>query len=244
MKKQVLNEGDPLFGVLTEEQVGISVVTGRPKIVKEVLDEMRQYLNLANDEDRLVREERVRSSVAAVEKDPMLQRTVLRLEAPPIVSRDFNRGKRIVFSYQEMEKIKEDKAPRDKLMASAIKAGTAGKWNDNNVLMAESADENYGHNQMGSSEGLTVFSTGFSESVASTGTKKKQYQRRRPPKSKRKPRLLLLEDKAEGSLLEIAEGKRVEGSKKRKVEAEVGELLASAKSKTPKVIPRGGSPDL
>lgn len=33
------------------------MVTGRPKIVKKVLDEMRQYLTLANDEDISVREE-------------------------------------------------------------------------------------------------------------------------------------------------------------------------------------------
>lgn len=71
-KKAVLNKDDHLFGVLTEEQVGICAVTGRPKIVKEVLDEMRQYISIATDEDRIVREERLKSSVAAVEKDPML----------------------------------------------------------------------------------------------------------------------------------------------------------------------------
>lgn len=72
LKKFVLKEDDPLFGVLKEDQVGINPMTRRPKIVKEVQDEMRQYLMLATDEDRVVREERVRRSVAAVEQDPML----------------------------------------------------------------------------------------------------------------------------------------------------------------------------
>ena len=83
--------------------MGISSVTRRPKIVKEVLDEMRQYLMLATEEDSFERKERVRSSVAAVEQDPMLQRTVLRLEAPPIISQDFDKGKGIVFSCEELK---------------------------------------------------------------------------------------------------------------------------------------------
>ena len=108
LKKPVLQEDDPLFGVLNEDQVGINSVTGRPKIVKEVLDEMMQYLMLATNEDRIVREERVKSSVAAVEQDPILQRMVLRLEAPPILSKDFNKGKGIVFSYRSLRKCRWD----------------------------------------------------------------------------------------------------------------------------------------
>lgn len=243
LKNTILKEDDPLFGVLSEEQVGISSVTGRPKIVKEVLDEMRQYLRLASDEDRLIREERVRTSVAEVERDPILQRTVLRLEAPPKVSTDFNKGKGIVFSYEESSKKIKGQVHSEKLMASAIRAGTAGLWNAENILMAESEDANFRENFMASS-GSTVFSTGFSEPCASSGTVKKTYQRRRPPKSKRKPRPLLNADKEEGIIWDNAVGKRVEGSKKRKVETEVGDLLVSARSKTPKVIPREGSPNL
>ncbi|KAG2305316.1 hypothetical protein Bca52824_033967 [Brassica carinata] len=227
----------------TSRQVGISAVTGKPKIVKEI-HEMRLYLSMATEEDRLVRVERVRSSVAAVEKDPMLHRSILRLEAPPVISRDFNKGKGIVFSYDELEKSKELRNQEGKLLESAIRAGTAARWNADKVFMAESADENYPGNFTAPSEGSTVFSTGFSKPCASTGTKKKPYQRKRPPKSKRKPRPLLLADKEEGTLWDKAAGKRVEGSKKRKVETEVGELLVSAKSKTPKVIPDEGSPNV
>ncbi|XP_022561462.1 uncharacterized protein LOC117134139 [Brassica rapa] len=244
LKRTVLEEDDPLFGVLKEDQVGINPITGRPKIVKEVLDEMRQYLRLATDEDRVVREDRVRSSVAAVEQDPFLQRTVLRLEAPPTMSQDFNKGKGHVFSYEEANMLKSGGAQQEKLMASAIRAGTAGRWNAGNISMVDSEDAIFGGNFMGSSDGSTVFSTGFSEPCASSGTMKRTYHRRRPPKSRRKPRPLLAAEKEEGFLWDKAAGKRVEGSKKRKVETEVGELLVSAKSKTPKVIPREGSPNL
>ncbi|KAG2280787.1 hypothetical protein Bca52824_052007 [Brassica carinata] len=229
---------------LKMSRVGISSVTGKPKIVKEVLDEMRQYLMLATEEDRYVRQERVRGSVAAVEQDPMLKRTVLRLEAPPIISQDFDKGKGIVFSYEELKKPMEGRNQQEKLMASAISAGTSGRWNAEKITMAESDDANFGATYMGSPASSTVFSTGFSEPCASSGTKKKTYQRRRPPKSRRKPRPLLNAEKEEGVLWDKAADKRVEGSKKRKVETEVGDLLVSEKSKTLKVIPREGSPIL
>lgn len=128
-------------------------------------------------------------------------------------------------------------------MASAIRAGSAGQWNAGNLARTLSDEAYVGYNFMATSEGSTVFSTGFSEPCASTGTMKKVYQRRRPPKSRRKPRPLLLADMSEGVMWDKSADKSVVGSKKRKVETEVGELLVSAKSKTLKVIPREGSPN-
>ena len=133
----------------------------------------------------------------------------------------------------------------EKLMASAIRSCAVGRWNAYNISMAESEDANFGGTFWVSSGGSTVFSMGFLEPCASSGATKKTYQRRRrPPKSKRKPRPLLGSDQAAGVLWDKAAGKRVEGSKKRKIETKVGELLVLAKSKTPKVIPREGSPSL
>ncbi|KAL0813984.1 hypothetical protein Bca101_070427 [Brassica carinata] len=229
---------------LKMSRVGISSITGKPKIIKEVLDEMRQYMMLATEEDRYVRQERVRGSVAAVEQDPMLKRTMLRLETPPIISQDFDRGKGIVFSYEELKKPLEGRNQQEKFMASAIRADTAGRWNAEKITMGGSDDTKFDAIYMGSPPSSTVFSTGFSEPCASSGTKKKTYQRRRPPKSRRNPRLLLNAEKEEGVLWDKAADKRVEGSKKRKVETEVGDLLVSEKSKTLKVIPRKGSPNI
>ncbi|KAF3500466.1 hypothetical protein F2Q69_00039880 [Brassica cretica] len=60
----------------------------------------------------------------------------------------------------------------EKLMASAIRSGAAGRWNADNFTMAESEDANFGGTFRVSSGGSTVFSTGFSEPCASSGATK------------------------------------------------------------------------
>lgn len=42
-----LNETDPLYGVISENHLGLDHVLGRPKIAKEVLEGMRIYLMVA-----------------------------------------------------------------------------------------------------------------------------------------------------------------------------------------------------
>ncbi|CAA7056905.1 unnamed protein product [Microthlaspi erraticum] len=66
----VLKESDPLFGVLSEDQVGVNPITGKLKINPEV------------------KKDRVKSTVAQVEKDPHAQKVVLRLESAPVITRD------------------------------------------------------------------------------------------------------------------------------------------------------------
>ena len=58
-----LSEKDPLFGILSDDQVGIHPISGRPRIAPEVLQEMRIYLLAANGEDRSVKEQRIISSI-------------------------------------------------------------------------------------------------------------------------------------------------------------------------------------
>lgn len=90
---------DPLFGVLREDQVGICKETGRRKIAPEVLDEMRRYLMMTNGEDKCIRIDRIRTSVADAEKDPIKQKTVLRLEPMPTFTKDIDKGKGVVFDF-------------------------------------------------------------------------------------------------------------------------------------------------
>ena len=99
----VLKENDPLFGVLKEEQVGIHPLLGRPRIAPDVLEGMRQYLKIATGEERKLREEKVKKSVADAENDPIAQKLVLRLEPLPIISKDMEKGKGIVFGYDSSE---------------------------------------------------------------------------------------------------------------------------------------------
>lgn len=82
LQKPVLQEHDPLFGVLRESQVGINPTTGRPRIAEEVLQEMRRYLVANTGEDLSIKVDKVIKSFKEVEEDPELQRSCLRLEAP------------------------------------------------------------------------------------------------------------------------------------------------------------------
>lgn len=101
LKKQVLQEHNPLFGVLLESQLGINPLNGRPKIAEEVLQEMRRYLVANTGEDLAIKIDKVIKSVKEAEKDPEVQRTCLRLEEAPEITKDLNRGKGLVFDYSQ-----------------------------------------------------------------------------------------------------------------------------------------------
>ncbi|XP_010507236.1 PREDICTED: uncharacterized protein LOC104783832 [Camelina sativa] len=121
----ILKEDDPLFGVLREDQVGLHPLLGRPRIAPDVLEGMRQYLRLANAEDKALKIEKVKKSVADAEKDPIAQKTVLRLEPAPIISTDYSRGKGLVFGYDTS--VVESSQPANtygigKLLSGAIQA--------------------------------------------------------------------------------------------------------------------------
>lgn len=57
----ILKQNDPLFGVLEEEQVGPDPMTGRPKIVPEVLEEMRRFLLADTGETLALKIDKVQS---------------------------------------------------------------------------------------------------------------------------------------------------------------------------------------
>lgn len=121
----VLKQNDPLFGVLEEEQVGINTSTGRPRIAEEVLEEMRRFLLADTGEALAIKIDKVKKSVAETERDPILQRTVLRLEAAPLLTTDLNKGKGPVFDYgeKEIERCNWDlNVNPNKFMAASMKA--------------------------------------------------------------------------------------------------------------------------
>lgn len=94
-----ISKDDPLFGVLTNDDVGINPITGRPTIAKEVLDEMRQYLSVVDPQEKKIRIARVRKSVWDLENDPQGQKTLLRLEPPVQFTTDENKGKGLVMDF-------------------------------------------------------------------------------------------------------------------------------------------------
>lgn len=71
-KKNVILEDDALFGVLEEEHVGLDHATGRWKIAKEVLEEMRRYLLAESGESRGIKIDKIQQLVKAAENDPNL----------------------------------------------------------------------------------------------------------------------------------------------------------------------------
>ncbi|XP_018448453.1 uncharacterized protein At4g02000-like [Raphanus sativus] len=93
----VLTQDDPLKGVLEESQVGVNPLTGRPKIAKLVLEEMRKYLISDSGEDIALKIDKIRKSVREAEADPVTQRTVLGLEPMPIFTKDLNKGKGLAY---------------------------------------------------------------------------------------------------------------------------------------------------
>lgn len=96
-KENYLKEGDPLFGVLKEDQVGVNLETGRQRVAMEVLDGMRLYLLTQNGDEKVVKEDRVRKTVSNIMKAPNGHNECLTLEPKPTVSLDMDKG--IVFGY-------------------------------------------------------------------------------------------------------------------------------------------------
>ncbi|XP_056860345.1 uncharacterized protein LOC130508719 [Raphanus sativus] len=245
-KGLVLAKGDPLFGVLEEHQVGIDPLSGRPKIAKEVLDEMRNYLRTASNLELSVREERVKSSVKEVEMDPVAQRTVLRLEPAPILITDLNKGKGPVFDYEE------NQVPRDsfdlnknppKLMAASMKASRSHQTRSDPLLIKYSADEE----SEASFESIfsvppTVFKPGTSVPGVTGMGKTRTAVRKRPGKTARNAGAR--KTSSEGKTLEFSQrdGKQQIGNKRRAVEIQEEECITTTQAKCLKVIPHEGSP--
>lgn len=179
-----ISKDDPLFGVLTNDDVGIDPVSGRPKIAKAVLDEMRQYLSVVDPQEKKVRIERVRKSVWDLELDPQGQQTLLRLEAPTQFTTDENKGKGLVFDFNV-----------------AVSQQTSGKHKqlmvngNGDSKLASSVDyDTASENSVGSTALQASFKTGPS------GTNPKVVKKRnRPNQWRRKAQALKLKDLKEGS---------------------------------------------
>ncbi|XP_023637682.1 uncharacterized protein LOC111830237 [Capsella rubella] len=238
----VLKEDDPLFGVLKEEQVGIHPLLGRPRIAPDVLEGMRQYMKLATMEDRALRIEKIKSSVAEAEKDPLTQKIVLRMEPPPVISTDFNKGKGLVFGYDSSEVSSKEAAQptgSEKLMGAAIQAGRNRFQDLTSVQGLEGLSlVDYSQASSNSQAGPTAYAVGFYE-AGSSGTKQRRGRgRKRPYVSKRKPKPLL--KKVEPGEVTVKEGVSQGNSEKRKgVTGEV-EGQRVVKHNKPEVVPNEG----
>ncbi|XP_018474041.1 uncharacterized protein LOC108845309 [Raphanus sativus] len=265
--EKFLQPDDPLFGVLSEDQVGISAITGRRKISQEVLDEMRRYLLMATDGDRLVRVERVRSSIAEAEKDPKIRKTILRLEAEPVVTKQLDKGKGRVFDFDLNSPVDANAKERSegrKLMAASMKAYKCeqpslvsqeiqlrtSQVTKDLVLPRGSVPYSVQDKEDGIAErrsgsvplaiNSTEYDTGYLVTKPSGVVKKTSHPRRRPYIKKRKE-----QKGAPSNILQDLYGKEGADTKievKRKGATEEEEEQHVAQRKEPRVIPTEGSP--
>lgn len=186
---------NPLFGVLKEEQVGINPNTGRPRMAADVLEGMRQYLMVTNGEERKIREERVRKFIKDVEKDPMAQKMVLRLEPAPVVSKDLDNWKGLIFGYESSGSINRVEPSVDndqKLLSAAINFGRAMRWSSKPEQHQSASCRPMQVEDLGFLSGdPKVFRMGLYEAIPSGMKPKKGKPRKRPQKSKENLKALM-----------------------------------------------------
>ncbi|KAF3582842.1 hypothetical protein DY000_02031937 [Brassica cretica] len=172
-----LAKDDPLFGVLSEEQVGMDINTGRRKINAEVLQQMREFILAADGGEKRVRQERVRKSVSDLYNDPMGQKTFLRLESRPSVTNEVDKGKGIVFQYPTREENHGFNVLQ--LCGSSFNA-VEGRLMKSPECTEREADNTFFF------DCSTGFSSGIPAARSSGTTKLMQSGRHRPPKKYRR----------------------------------------------------------
>ncbi|CAN7016667.1 unnamed protein product, partial [Brassica rapa subsp. trilocularis] len=188
----MIHRDDPLYGVLSDEQVGLDPATGRRKINPEVLQNMREYLLAAEGGEKRVREERVRTSVVELSDDPNGQKMFLRLEGPPVVICDLDKDKGVVFDYA-LKNVENQVALRrseGNVNKSLVIRDFQSSGPD--VFKGKAVDHPLSPVFF---ECPTGFSSGFSDANSSGTSRHKGGKRYRPPKRMRKKRVAFRFDK-------------------------------------------------
>ncbi|XP_018479419.1 uncharacterized protein LOC108850376 [Raphanus sativus] len=237
--KLKLQRDDPLFGVLSDEQVGLDSATGRRKISPEVLQNMREYLLASEGSDRRVREERVKKSVMDLVNDPIGQRDFMRLEAPPIVTSEVNIDKGPVFDYSlknvENQMLRRKTTEKSNHKLHDDRRGSVSSPAGDGRRFLDSPLEFF--------ECSTGFSAGCSGANSSGTSKIKSGKRFRPPKKMRKFRAKTDgEVRGEGSGTDRTETDE-KSSVKRRAECVAGEFMRVARRSKLEVVPNGGLPN-
>lgn len=232
----VIKESDPLFGVLREDQVGIHPILGRPRIDPEVLEGMRQYLLVVDGEERKIRELRVKKSVAEVEKDPLAQKTVLRLEPAPLVSSDINKGKGFVFGYDSSDSVV---APASGIAVSDFNATKSSCWTNSQANGSKGAAlVAYSEDSFSSMPSSTEYVPGFFNAGTSGTIQRRKKNRKRPYISKRTGKGV--GSQSHGTSSSKKEGLAEGVLEKRKGVMEDESVQKVARRKNPLVVPIGG----
>ncbi|XP_023634002.1 uncharacterized protein LOC111829346 [Capsella rubella] len=219
-----ISKDDPLYGVLTNEDVGIDFATGKPKIAKEVLDEMRQYLSVADPELKKIHIARVRKSVWDLEGDIQGQKSLLRLETPTEFTADVNKGKGLVFNFEGVGTSSEQEGNG---IVAAVDQGKAMTINSQPMQSRSATYATASQHDLGSTGFRASFSAG------SSGTRpNKPKQRRRPSQWKRKAQAL--KAKAANTQAVVRVGEESVSSKRKAVQEGVWSAKVAKHTEPPK----------
>ncbi|CAL9234112.1 unnamed protein product, partial [Arabidopsis halleri] len=174
---------DPLYGVLSEDQVGVDPITGKQRISIEVIDGMRQYLLLSSDTDLLIRKAKVQSVISDLEKDPHAHFSLSRHAPPSKISSGLDKGKGLMVASEIVDFQKEDaKIILDQtLLSTAFQANLVMP----SSMQLDEASLTYPANILVSNEVSSAFGAGFLEAGPSGSNKQKAYQRRKPYKPRK-----------------------------------------------------------
>ncbi|XP_018463321.1 uncharacterized protein LOC108834482 [Raphanus sativus] len=69
----------------------------------EVFEHMRIYMNCADPEERSIKEERMRNTLQELSTDPIGQRSCLKLEGAPVLSKEMNKDRGRVFDFSRVQ---------------------------------------------------------------------------------------------------------------------------------------------
>lgn len=248
-KQTTIPEEDILFGIIDESLMGTDPVTGRSKIANDVLEEMRKYLKADTGGSHATKVDRIQQSLREVSKNPMSQRSILRLEAPPVITTDLNMGKGLVFDYidnSEGARALSTHITSGKLLADSSKAYSIASLRSAPVqrcLLEEKGSAESFNDRL--SDFPTVFRAGSFAPCSSGIVKRRPVIRRRPPKAVREQRKREATRRDEGVEKGRREGKHIVGSKKRKCSDEKEEKSStSTKAVCLKVVPKEGLPNV
>lgn len=237
-----LKEGDPLFGVLNEDQVGLSPDTGRMRIAKDVLDGMRVYLMISSGPERIIKEERVRRSVEDILNDPRGNKASLTLEPIPTISTDIDKGKGIVFGYDKREERNQGNNKNERVCKLLKDAIVSGSTNSRKVMYLELQDgseqEFLSLANPSNYDSPTDYRIGFSETGSSRKSKRKGKPRKRPHMSRRKPKVL--DKESQDVTVELKEGESSGQIVKRKALLEVEDVNHEAPHLKTMAVPNEG----
>lgn len=71
-------------------------------VVPEVFEQMKLYMDCVDPEERKIREAKMRKTLQELSKDPIAQRSCLRLESAPVLSPETNKGRGRVFDFSRV----------------------------------------------------------------------------------------------------------------------------------------------